>query len=223
MVARVVREAIQNSVDATLDNQKTDVVLRNQTFTGVQADRFEELLRLDSEGSPAERVGLLGLNSNNTFERLHRNQAPRVNVTIIEDWNTCGLGYDVRDGKDRFDELCLSFGQDRTGASGERGGSYGFGKEVYEETSDCNTFLVYSVFEPSAETNSSHARLFGCATFDGHTWSGVRYRGRALFGVCEKTHSDKSSAGRWSMNRRTSWHGSLGSRSGIGKTTERRS
>lgn len=186
-VARVVREAIQNSVDATVDNEKTEVVFCNQTLTGSKANQLGQLLCLDTDGSPAERAGYLGLPTNNTFEQWRVNKDPIVDVTIIEDWNTCGLGYDADDGIDRFDELCLSFGQDRTGALGNRGGSYGFGKEVYEEASDCNTFLVYSVFEPSAETNGSHARLFGCATFDGHTWDdGVRYRGRALFGVCEE-------------------------------------
>jgi hypothetical protein len=186
MVSRVVREAIQNSVDATLDNQKTSLLFYNQTLAGEISVRFKELLKLDAKGSPSERVKLLGLQSNNAFERLRMNPAQRVNVTIIEDWNTCGLGYDAKDGKDRFDELCLSFGQDSTWASGNRGGSYGFGKEVYEEASDCNTFLVYSVFEPCEETNGSHARLFGCSTFDGHIWDEERYRGRALFGVCSE-------------------------------------
>ena len=110
MVSRVVREAIQNSVDATLDNQKTSLLFYNQTLAGEISVRFKELLKLDAKGSPSERVKLLGLQSNNAFERLRMNPAQRVNVTIIEDWNTCGLGYDAKDGKDRFDELCLSFG-----------------------------------------------------------------------------------------------------------------
>ena len=119
-------------------------------------------------------------------------------MTIVEDRNTCGLGYDERDEKDRFEELCLSLGQDTTTVSTGRGGSFGLGKAVYEEASDCNMFVVYSVFEPSVETGGHHARLFACATFDGHRWKGDearstgrgdfadrKYTGRALFGVHE--------------------------------------
>ena len=112
-------------------------------------------------------------------------------VTIVEDRNTCGLCYDESDGKDRFDELCLAYGQDATAAAADRGGSYGFGKGVYEEASDCNTFIVYSVYEPNPNSPSdpgSHARLFGCATFDGHTMGKTNFKGRALFGVYKKRH-----------------------------------
>ena len=106
----------------------------------------------------------------------------------MEDSNTYGLGWDAYDSKDRFDELCLSFGQDTTSASSARGGSYGFGKGVYESASDCNMFIVYSVFEPSDELEAAnergaHARLFACATFDGHQVGATKYTGRALFGI----------------------------------------
>ena len=64
-----------------------------------------------------------------------------------------------------------------------KGGSYGLGKAVYEEASDCNMFVVYSIFEPSDKTDGHHARLFACATFDGHVWHREKCTGRALFGV----------------------------------------
>ena len=182
-VERLVREAIQNSVDATRSNHKTEVLFFNKTFEHADTDALAELLRLRDDESPATRISHLGLGPGNAIERLGAGGTnSSVTATFIEDFNTCGLGFDVADGKDRFVELCLAFGQDRTGADAGKGGSYGFGKEVYEDVSDCNMFIVYSVFKPSPETDGAHARLFGCATFDGHEWEGHSYKGRALFG-----------------------------------------
>ena len=120
-----------------------------------------------------------------------KTESRSFSVTIVEDRNTCGLCYDEPDGKDRFDELCLAYGQDATAAAAERGGSYGFGKGVYEESSDCNTFIVYSVYEPNPNSPSdpgSHSRLFGCATFNGHTVGNTDFKGRALFGVHQERY-----------------------------------
>ncbi len=190
--ARVVREAIQNSVDATLDGEKTDVLIWNRTISEEEVVEFRRLIGFKDEDSPFARLPKLRLKAGNAYEALCPASAAPVPVTIIEDRNTCGLGYDEDDDKDRFVELCLSFGQDTTGVSSKRGGSYGFGKEVYEEASNCNTFFVYSVFEPHKKIRGGggggvHARFFGCATFDGHYGGdGVKYTGRALFGVEKK-------------------------------------
>ncbi len=187
-VERVVREAVQNSVDATLENEMTVVEFSVDSISGERAADFAALLRLDANGSPLKRLNKLGLQANNSFARLGKPSPDSVGVTIVSDYNTLGLGFDDKDGVDRFEELCLSFGQDTTDASAARGGSYGFGKEVYEEASDCNMFIAYSVFEPSAMTHEKgcRARLFGCATFDGHEWNDENYKGRALFGRVEK-------------------------------------
>ena len=192
-VERVVREAVQNSVDATLENQKTDILIQNRTLAGVEVNALRELLRLGDDVSPATRLAKLGLRSGNAIEQMCAGgeKPSSITATIIEDYNTCGLGYDARDSKNRFEELCLSFGQDATSAVGGRGGSYGFGKEVYEEASDCNMFLVYSVFEPCEQTEESHALLFGCATFDGHEWDGFKYTGRSLFGRMLKDNFER--------------------------------
>lgn len=185
--ARLVREAIQNSVDATLERQKTDVFIWNRFISGEDTDSFRSLVGFDHPDSPFARLSALRLKGGNAYELLKASkhgEQTSIPVTVVEDRNTCGLGYDETDHKDRFIELCLSFGQDSTGASATRGGSYGFGKEVYEAASDCNTFFVYSVFKPRPETDQAHARFYGCATFDGHTLpDGIKYTGRALFGI----------------------------------------
>ena len=187
--ARVVREAIQNSVDATLKNQKTDVLVWNRTVSGKDVEKFRKRIGFGSSNSPFIRLNSLGLQPGNAIERMNsvEEASQEFNVTIIEDRNTCGLGYNDSDGIDRFDELCLSYGQDYTAVDPERGGSYGFGKSVYEEASDCNMFIVYSVFTPNSDSapneEGCHARLFACATFQGHVVGNTKYRGRALFGV----------------------------------------
>ena len=188
--ARLAREVIQNSVDATLPNQKTSVLIWQKKLSGEEVLAFRGLIGFEESDSPFSRLESLGLKVGNAYAQMKSKEASRsFSVTIVEDRNTCGLCYDETDGKDRFDELCLSYGQDSTAASAERGGSYGFGKGVYEEASDCNTFIVYSVYEPNPNSPNeagSHARLFGCATFDGHVVGNVDYKGRALFGLYKK-------------------------------------
>ena len=171
--ARIAREAIQNSVDATLPNEKTEIVVRNKTLSPVEMASVRDALALDSADSPVARPSaLLGLSDDNPFQRIARGAKGGVRTTVIEDWNTCGLGYDADDGKDRFEELCLYLGQDSANVDGKRGGSYGFGKTVYEQASDdCHTFIVYSVFEPSEQTGGHYSRLFVCSHFLGHTFS----------------------------------------------------
>ena len=190
--SRLAREVIQNSVDATLPNKKTSVLIWNKTLSGGEVRTFRNFIGFKDSDSPFSRLKKLGLKAGNAYTQMKSKAKSRsFSVTIVEDRNTCGLCYDESDDKDRFDELCLAYGQDATAAAAERGGSYGFGKGVYEEASDCNTFIVYSVYEPNPNSPSdpgSHARLFGCATFDGHTMGKTNFKGRALFGVYKKMH-----------------------------------
>ena len=183
--SRLAREVIQNSVDATPPNKKTAVLIWKQTLSGQEVVTFRSLIGFADSDSPFTRLDKLGLKVGNAFTQM-KLKSPSFSVTLVEDRNTCGLCYDESNGKDRFDELCLSYGQDSTAAAAERGGSYGFGKGVYEESSDCNMFVVYSVYKPNPNSPSdpeSHARLFACATFDGHTEGNTEYKGRALFGI----------------------------------------
>ena len=184
---RIAREAIQNSVDATLPDLRTEVFVWDKELSDEEISTFKDFLRLDTEHSPSGRLSKLGLKDGNFFERLNEGSSG-VRVTIIEDRNTCGLGFDEQVGKDRFEELCLFLGQETPDVDPSRGGSYGFGKTVYQELSDCRTFFVYSEFEPSIETNGHSARLFGCSSFIGHNLEdGVAYTGRAWFGVPESS------------------------------------
>ena len=188
--ARVVREAIQNSADATLPTEKTNVFIWNKTVPESEVDQFRDLIGYRNSDSPFTRLRKLGLGKGNAIERMQSSRKDRsFKVTIIEDRNTYGLGYDPEDKIDRFDQLCTSHGKDRTNILQGRGGSYGQGKAVYREASDSNMFIVYSVFKPhpKATEPDAYARLYICATFDGHEHNnGTMYRGRALYGVHKK-------------------------------------
>lgn len=183
--SRLAREVIQNSVDATLPNKKTSVIIWKQTLSGQEVVTFRKLIGYEDSDSPFTRLDKLGLKIGNALKQM-KSKSSSFSVTLVEDRNTCGLCYDESNGKDRFDELCLAYGQDSTAAAAERGGSYGFGKGGYEESSDCNMFIVYSVYKPNHNSPSdpgSHARLFACATFDGHKVRNTEFKGRALFGI----------------------------------------
>ena len=184
--ARVAREAIQNSADATPLNEATNVLVWNKTIGEAEVDSFRKLIGFGLDQSPFKRLDALGLGGGNALRRMASDRGSRqFPVTIIEDRNTCGLGWDE---VDRFNELCIAYGQESTDASAKRGGSYGFGKGVYQEASDSNLFVVYSVFRPHprADEPEAYARLLACATFDGHQIGPIKFTGRALYGKFKK-------------------------------------
>ena len=180
--ARIAREAIQNSADATLDGEKTEILVWDKPLTASEQATFREILNLDSPDSPTGRIGELGLVDGNFFDGT-RPGGDEVRITIIEDHNTCGLGIDTVSGKDRFEELCLFLGQDDAEVDPSRGGSYCFGKTVYQANSGCRTFVVYSHFEPKPPSQDRSALLFACSHFAGHRIEETRFTGRAWFGV----------------------------------------
>ena len=182
--ARVVREAVQNSVDATEPSQETHVFVWDKSLAGSELTAFGEAIGIASLDAPGNRLGELGLKPDNALERIKSGDG-EIRVTLIEDRNTSGLGFDVERDKDRFKELCLYLGQGSPTVDEARGGSYGFGKTVYQASSNCRTFIVYSVFRPHEHAPNRNAILFGCSTFDEHQVGSdsISYTGRAWFGI----------------------------------------
>ena len=179
---RIAREAIQNSVDATLDGLNTEMLVCGRSLSGAEAKEFSNLLKLENPGSPASRYDKLGLPTNNIFQQFASGHSDSsIQLAVIEDRNTFGLGY--VNGEDHFRSLCLYLGQPSMNVNKVTGGAFGFGKAVYQGLSNCNTFIVYSVFEPSSKTHHNHARLFVCSSFEGHEVGGVNYTGRAWYGI----------------------------------------
>ena len=96
--ARIAREAIQNSVDATLPGEKTEVLVWDKLLPPQELSALEELLCLESPESPTGRLEKLGLKEGNFFEGVKTGES-KVRITIIEDHNTCGLGIDDKGEK----------------------------------------------------------------------------------------------------------------------------
>lgn len=58
---RIAREAIQNSVDATRPNEKTEVIVRAKTLSAADMAVVRDALALDAPDSPIGRLDMLGL------------------------------------------------------------------------------------------------------------------------------------------------------------------
>jgi hypothetical protein len=180
----LVREAAQNSMDAAGPGATAPVklVVRRERLGPSRISSFAELTRIGTDFEP--RLDKLKLPSSVTINNLLNAQAG-VDILYIEDFNTIGLGGPLtRNSKDaHFRKLALSLGVGDKLAAGSTGGSYGFGKAVYSGSSDCKTVFFYSTFEPTEDTEGSHARLMGCAYFKGHQHDGKDFTGRAWWGV----------------------------------------
>lgn len=180
----LVREAAQNSMDALDEKAGSPVrlVMRRERLGPSRISAFADLTRIGTDFEP--RLEKLRLPSSQTINNFVNGQAG-VDLLYIEDFNTIGLGGPIsRNSKDaHFRKLALSLAVGDKLVAGSSGGSYGFGKAVYSGSSDCKTVFFYSTFEPSEDTEGSHARLMGCAYFKGHQHNGKDYTGRAWWGV----------------------------------------
>ena len=83
--ARLAREAIQNSVDATLEGRKTKILVWDKPLSGQEVTDFRRHLALSSQDSPTNRLSELGLAPDNFFESLRGDGAGETRVTIVAD------------------------------------------------------------------------------------------------------------------------------------------
>ncbi|WP_154659417.1 hypothetical protein [Arenimonas composti] len=179
----LVREAIQNSVDAGVDeNRPVRVRFRVDHFTGREKTDFLSRLSL-GEFVDRHRSGSLKFSPGSVIDG-YDDSTRRLDLLYIEDWNTCGLGGGLTDRLNgHFFRLLFLIGEGSKGAKNDgSGGSYGFGKGVYSYSSNIGMIFVFSVFEETEETNGQWARLLGCAYLQSHTHDRVEHTGRAWFG-----------------------------------------
>lgn len=183
------REAIQNSVDARRKCERVKVSFRQESADSDRLTSIGGLLGLFDYGGPVDRKrngADLGLGSNDFFDAQLDSSANPQSVLYIEDYGTSGLGgpstnkewgdlnsryYRLVDGSGVLDDSDVS-----------RGGSFGLGKSVYWSSSNAKTVAFYSVFEPSEQTDGTHARFIVAGLYNTHNFGGVPYSGRAWFG-----------------------------------------
>ena len=143
---KLVREIIQNSNDARLKTQsQVNVEIYRQVKKGDDLSKMITALSLKGSTSPINRLDALNLNSDNSFERIANNGIDtEVQVTVFQDFGTCGLGFSG--GKNRFKSLLLDIGRNvqLENSSGEgAGGTYGMGSSILQTCSDVKTIVVY--------------------------------------------------------------------------------
>ncbi|MDE0307408.1 MAG: hypothetical protein OXI87_21385 [Albidovulum sp.] len=181
---RLIREAVQNSVDAHRVNAELPVSVRieKRTIRGQEKQRLVDALRLDCE--PKHRLHKFDLPENNALTFISDSDEP-MQVLMIEDFNTCGLGgvWDGTDNGDDFGRLVVNLGIDDKAEGTEiSGGSFGFGKTVYGKTSQIGTVGFYSVFDKSPVISGAHARFMATGLYKSHELDGERFSGFAFFG-----------------------------------------
>lgn len=176
----VIREALQNIVDAANPQTGPEIVIRIRTLTGDQQAAMRDCILADA---PSER---------NSKEKISAFLA-RENPVVMEicDFGTSGLGGPTR--ADRipvgttttdFIDFLRNIGTVRDTPHG--GGTYGFGKMSLYQVSQCSTILVDTLV---AGAESGSRRLMGChigASFQAPDDGMIRrYTGRHWWGVME--------------------------------------
>lgn len=181
LIQTVIREAIQNSVDAASNGKQVEIRLRYRELSEAQRSF---MLKNVFEKMPDSRTSAAHLRSTLTKDSLR--------VLEICDYGTSGLGGPTRadvppeDGESPdFVNFIRNVGAKRDTHQG--GGTYGYGKSSYYSVSAASTILVDSL----TECNGVYERRFiGChlgEAFDSTDDGGCprRYTGRHWWGVLD--------------------------------------
>lgn len=169
MIQTVIRESIQNSIDAARVGAGPSVLLRVRTLESEElaALRDEVITRLPFERDSRDRLGTaLGREA--------------LRVMEISDFKTTGLGGPLSADEPAHEEspdfvnFVRNVGAVRDTDQG--GGTYGYGKTVLYSMSRCSTILLDTL---GTNRGSCQRRFIGChlgAAFDGGDTDGNRRR-----------------------------------------------
>lgn len=179
----LVREAIQNALDATLkdDNGKTENILKIRLF-----------LATGDHALPGKNVAEW---FEGTWEHFHApsnglRQAPQKTDTcpwlVFEDFNTTGLQGDVSQ-TDPIDEKPNSFfdffrAEGRSSKSAEDRGRWGVGKYVFPRSSRANAFFGLSV-----RNDDGKRIMMGQSVFKSHRAGGKFYCPDGYYGIKDRS------------------------------------
>ncbi|MCR6634900.1 hypothetical protein [Devosia sp.] len=159
LLQTVIREALQNSVDAALHDRNVEIFLRFRTLEGEALDRLRNLL---FQALPPEAKEASG--EQDDTPSLHDILGiGRVSVLEIADFNTRGLGgptrADVATGTEQMDfvNFLRNVGAARDMHHG--GGTYGYGKTSLYALSRVSTIIADS---QAIAYGEPVRRLMGC-------------------------------------------------------------
>lgn len=180
LLQTVIRESLQNSLDAAAGESGPDIVLRIRTLS---SEEMEVLNAGVVTSLPAD---------NGNSEKLLKSAVSGESLLVFEicDFGTSGLGGPIRadmpvshDEDPDFVNFIRNVGAARDTHHG--GGTYGYGKTSLYAMSACATIVVDSV---ASHHGKQARRLIGCHLGDAYDefrsdGSGLRYTGRHWWGV----------------------------------------
>lgn len=184
LLQTVIREALQNSVDAAPAGNAVVVKLRYRVLTGHALEQFRRLAFSDLPPCATEPDEVEGEEAQGLHSVL---QGARLGIFEIADFNTTGLGGPSRadavsEGEDLdFVNFLRNVGATRDTNLG--GGTYGYGKTSLYALSKCSTIIVDS---QTTCAGQAVRRIMGChlgnAFQSDHQGSPKRFTGRHWWG-----------------------------------------
>ena len=166
----LVRESIQNSLDAVADHTKPVRVSFN--FDKISIDDYPELFRLHDHIK-----GCLESHADNQraeelyapmLDYLPQSVRSTIDIITVSDSNTNGMEYEVGNPKNTFSAFTKSVGLS-VKSSKTSGGSFGFGKAAYFQMSPLRSILV------STMTPNGNTFFEGVTRLCTHSLNGVEY------------------------------------------------
>lgn len=181
----LVRELIQNSLDARLTKSTEPITLR--FHRKIVSDFSSAWMEDIAQHLVAEKNGL---EADTVYEALNDDA---TEVLLIEDFNTTGLlgphdGLPPQASNDskRFGYYYFTQAEGESGKGAESRGSWGLGKQVLPKASKLNTFFAWTI-RSETTTDEPEQLLFGQATLKHHNVNGKNYAPDGVFGSMEDT------------------------------------
>lgn len=181
--ATLAREAVQNSVDAALEEDETvEVQFNFRQLTGDDKAKFFQSASLNEMVDRRDHLGLIDSNC------LRQADDP-LDLLYVEDYGTTGLAGDPKLPSSHLRKLLLDLGgspkakttHEHTVRGRKPGGSYGFGKAAYSSTSKIGVIFAFSRTTDSNDEDISV--LMGAAYQADHDYEEESFTGRAWMGV----------------------------------------
>ncbi len=170
----LVREAIQNAMDAGIDGQEVCVKF---SYKRLHKEDFPALFSMG--GRTGEQL--------TNIRKFNLHLKDELLCLVVSDSNTTGMQYD-QVGPCSFNSFTISQGTTSKPNSGS-GGSYGYGKGAYYNISGIRSILVSTRFRIN---NLSSVAFLGVSrsvthTYEDSKWSSLLYYGNGVNPITEKS------------------------------------
>lgn len=173
----LIREAIQNSLDASIPGEKTKVIISfSSSDEQLPPPKSQKYISGLLEHLMAEQTGLL--------ERVSMNEP--MDYILIEDFGTRGLEGDIREDEDKrnsrqkndFFYFWRNIGRAVEGSTAR--GRWGLGKTVFQAASRINSFFGVTI-----RRNDPRKLLLGQSVLKIHWANGKKYAPYGYYGTFE--------------------------------------